>query len=488
MTTTAAQPATVPVPRVAAAPARPRATSRAVRLRPATRRAWWPDAVGALTWGSLLVVTALWVSAGGVQAVVAGPAEALSSLGRLTGLVASNLLLLQVLGMARVPFVERAYGADRLARWHRWVGFTSFHLMLVHIVTLVLAENLYSGDGVVSSAWSMALTYPGMLLAWAGTLLLTMVVVLSMRAARRRLRYESWHLLHLYAYLGVGLALPHQLWTGTDLTAQPWAAAYWWGLYGVVLACVLVYRVAVPLWLSGRHRLQVESVVPAGRDTVTVHVTGRDLHRLRAEAGQYFVWRFLSGPGWTRGHPLSLSAAPSSAGLRITVGTDGDDGERIATLTPGTRVLVEGPYGRMTTSARTRPRIAAFAAGTGIAPVMALLHDNAVPGHAAGGDTLVHRMGDEQDGSLLTDATWLAERHGLRHVPLVGHRSRTGTSWLPEQYGHVTGPEAVRLLVPDLDQHDVFVCGPDAWADAVVADVRAAGVPESAIHLERYTW
>ena len=55
-----------------------------------------------------------------------------------------------------------------------------------------------------------------MLLATAGTALLVMVVVTSVRAARRRLRYESWHLLHLYAYLGVGLALPHQLWTGTD--------------------------------------------------------------------------------------------------------------------------------------------------------------------------------------------------------------------------------------------------------------------------------
>ena len=58
--------------------------------------------------------------------------------------------------------------------------------------------------------------YPGMLLAVAGTACLVMVVVTSVRAARRRLRYESWHLLHLYAYLGVGLALPHQLWTGQE--------------------------------------------------------------------------------------------------------------------------------------------------------------------------------------------------------------------------------------------------------------------------------
>jgi len=28
--------------------------------------------------------------------------------------------------MARVPQIERAYGQDRLARWHRLTGFTSF--------------------------------------------------------------------------------------------------------------------------------------------------------------------------------------------------------------------------------------------------------------------------------------------------------------------------------------------------------------------------
>ncbi|WP_246247857.1 hypothetical protein [Cellulomonas septica] len=77
---------------------------------------------------------------------------------------------------------------------------------------------------------------------------------------------------------------------------------------------------------------------------------------------------------------------------------------------------------------------------------------------------------------------------GLRYVPLTGARSITGTTWLPADLGHVPGPDAVRWLVPDLDEHDVVVCGPGPWADAVVAAVRAAGVPDSALHLERYDW
>src|SRR4051812_20947510 len=192
---------------------------------------WWADAGGVGAGFSLLIVTALWVSNGGVQQIGGGGPDAVSAIGRLTGLWASDLLLLQVLLMARVPLVERAFGQDRLARWHRWTGFTSFHLMLAHIVLITGGYAGAARTGAPAELRDMIVSYPGMLLATAGTALLVMVVVTPVRAARRRLRYESWHLLHLYAYLGVGLALPHQLWTGTDFTSSPVARAYWWTLY-----------------------------------------------------------------------------------------------------------------------------------------------------------------------------------------------------------------------------------------------------------------
>jgi DMSO/TMAO reductase YedYZ heme-binding membrane subunit len=194
---------------------------------------WWADVAAAGAGLSLVAVVALWVSNRGLQQLFGGGPDAVSAVGRLTGLVAADLLLLQVLLMARVPLVERAFGQDRLARWHRWTGFTSLHLIVAHIALITLGYAAALPTGVVAELWDMIVSYPGMLLATAGTLLLVMVVVTSVRAARRRLRYESWHLLHLYAYLGVGLALPHQLWTGADFISSPVARAYWWTLYTV---------------------------------------------------------------------------------------------------------------------------------------------------------------------------------------------------------------------------------------------------------------
>ena len=95
-----------------------RVVRRAV-VRPTPRS--WRDAAGVLAWASLLIVVALWVAGDGVQHV--GPGGiGLSSVGRLTGLVSADLLLLQVLLMARLPFVERAWGQDELVRRHRLVG------------------------------------------------------------------------------------------------------------------------------------------------------------------------------------------------------------------------------------------------------------------------------------------------------------------------------------------------------------------------------
>src|SRR5947209_2047 len=175
--------------------------------------------------------------------------------GRLTGLPASDLLLVQVLLMARVPVLERAFGQDRLARIHRWVGFASFNLMIAHIGLITWGYAAGRLGAAPGELWDLTVTYPGMLLAVAGTGCLVMVVVTSIRAARRKLRYESWHLLHLYAYLGVGLALPHQLWTGADFTASPIATLYWWTVYLLAAGSVLLFRLGVPLWRSARHRL-----------------------------------------------------------------------------------------------------------------------------------------------------------------------------------------------------------------------------------------
>jgi len=460
----------------------PPAAVRRIPARPAPR-GWWKDVAGAAALLSITAVVALWLTNGGLRNLGAQGGAATSA-GRLTGLIASDLLLLQVLLMARIPWLERSYGQDTLARRHRLVGFASFWLMIAHVVLITVGYAQSGQSGFLGTAWDLVVTYPGMLLATAGTTLLVLVVVLSIRAARRRQRYETWHLIHLYAYLGVGLALPHQLWTGADFTASAPTRIFWWTAYGATLAAVLIFRVGMPAWRSAYHRLRVAAVVPEAPGVVSVHLRGHRLDRLPVRAGQFFLCRFLDGPGWSRAHPYTLSAAPRTDELRITVKDLGDGSSRVASLRPGTRVLIEGPFGVMTAARHRRHKVLLIAAGVGITTMRALL-DDLTPIAAA--TTLLYRVGRHEEPVFQNELDAYARRHHVRVIYLRGNRSDRG-SWLPAQYAHGTDLDALRQLVPDVAGHEAYLCGPPPWMDAARTTLQQAGIPTDHIHLEEFAW
>ena len=440
---------------------------------------------GSLLWLALLLPAFWWAADGGLRDLASGGAAALTSAGRISGLAAAVLLLAQVVLMARVPTLEQAFGQDRLARLHRIVGFTSFNLMLAHLVTITWGYAAGQLTSTPRTLWDLVVNYPGMLLATAGTAALVLVVGTSIRAARRRLRYESWHLLHLYAYLGVGLALPHQLWTGQQFLASPARAAFWWTAWALAAGAVLIWRIGLPVARNLRHRLRVTSVVREAPGIASVYVSGHHLERLRVEAGHFFTWRFLGRPGWTRANPYSVSAGPDGRSLRITVQDVGDGSRSAFRLRRGTRVLVEGPYGRLSARARTRHKVALIGAGVGITPLRALAEGLAYrPGEAV----LLQRFTDEPLFARELDV--LARERGLQLIDVPGHR-RAPDSWLGEVAGPASRASDVAVLrawIPDIAARDVYVCGPGPWTALVRRSLVAAGVPDDHIHLENFSW
>src|ERR1019366_3662674 len=105
-------------------------------------------------------------------------------------------------------------------------------------------------------------------------------------------------------------------------------------------------------------------------------------------------------------HPYSLSAAPDGKTLRITAAHLGDGSARLAAPRPGTKVIFEGPYGRLHEGVRTRRKVLLMASGIGITPMRALLEGlDQRPGEV----TLIYRASSEQDHILTDEVTTLAE-------------------------------------------------------------------------------
>ncbi len=449
---------------------------QAPALRGATRarRRLSAGIVGLFVVGNAAVITWLWVHGGNVTKVHT-TGEVLTSIARLTGLLSAYLALIQVVLLARLPALERVVGFDRLSRWHRWNGHACIDLVVVHVVFSVwgyaLMDRLPLTKEISSMIWGGI--YPGMITATVGTGLLLGVVATSVVIVRRRMSYEWWYAVHLMAYAGIALAWFHQIPTGNELVLDKTAADYWRGLYLATLAVLLVFRVLAPLAATLRHRLRVAEVTPEGPGVVSVRITGRNLERLRAHAGQFFVWRFLDGRRWWTAHPFSLSAAPDGRSLRITVKALGDHSARLGELRPGTRVLAEGPFGVFTEQARRRDKVVLIAGGIGITPIRALLET------MRGEIVVLYRAVSESDVIFRHELDEIAEARGAEVHYVVGdHRDAAGADLLSA--GHLAE------LVPDIRERDVFLCGPPAMTAVLEQNVRRAKVPRRHIHTERF--
>jgi predicted ferric reductase len=423
--------------------------------------------------GNAGVITWLWVHGGNVTKVHT-TGEALTSIARITGLWSAYLALIQVVLLARLPALERVVGFDRLSRWHRWNGHVTIDLVIAHVVFSVwgyaLMDKLPIPKEISTMIWGGV--YPGMITATVGTGMLIGVVATSLVIVRRRLSYEWWYVVHLLAYAGIALAWFHQIPTGNELVLDRTAANYWRALYIATLVVLVFFRVLVPLGGALRHRLRVAEVVPEGPGVVSVRITGRKVDRLRAQAGQFFLWRFLDGRRWHTAHPFSLSAAPDGKSLRITVKALGDHTGRLAELRPGTRVVAEGPFGVFTERVRRREKALLIAGGIGITPVRALLET------MRGDVVVVYRAIAEADVIFREELDTLAQARGATVHYVLGDHRGDGADLL--------SPAHLKELVPDIEERDVYLCGPPAMTEVLEHNVRGTRVPRRHIHIERF--
>ncbi|HUI48762.1 MAG TPA: ferric reductase-like transmembrane domain-containing protein, partial [Acidimicrobiia bacterium] len=356
-----------------------------------------------------VVTMGLWLRHGGIGAI-SGRGSLPTAIGQVTALIGTYAMLVQILLMSRIAWLERGIGLDRLAVWHRWLGFATVWLITGHVVFTTIGYA--RGDRV--SLWAQSRDfishYPDVLIAWIGFLLLVLVAVVSMRAARRRMRRETWYFIHLGAYLAVVLSFAHQLAVGSDLDGDRAARVWWVGLYVLVFGAILLWRVLVPAVANARHGLRVRSVHQEAPGVVSITLTGRRVMALGAEPGQFFLWRFLTRDGWWKAHPFSLSAAPRKNSLRITVKDLGDDTRRMQSIRPGTRVIVEGPYGTFTAARRASRRILLVAGGIGITPLRALLDAFAPPDDVV----LLYRIAKPEDAVFGSELRMFADLPNVR--------------------------------------------------------------------------
>jgi predicted ferric reductase len=394
-------------------------------------------------------------------------------LGRICAMVGTYGVIITLFLIARIPWFEREVGFDKTVYWHRKIAPYALFLIGFHVIFTVVGYSITDKTSALHELWSLVTTTRWILPATAGLILMIMAGVTSYKVARRRITYETWWVIHLYTYLAVALSYAHQVSLGNAFIRNHLASTIWLVLTVSAAGSLVLFRWVLPILRGLRYQLRVHAVVVEGPGVVSVWLTGHNLRKMKASAGQFFCWRFMTPELWWHAHPYSLSAPPDGKYLRITVKDLGDHSRALADLKPGTKVIAEGPYGAFTASRRNGERVVLIAGGVGITPIRAVLEELPVNTQV----DVLYRARSHDEVVLRRELDQLADRPHTNIRYLVGNRKEFPMD-----------ARSLRRLVPQIASSDVYICGPESMTNTVRHAITVLGVPESHIHDEAFAF
>jgi ring-1,2-phenylacetyl-CoA epoxidase subunit PaaE len=240
------------------------------------------------------------------------------------------------------------------------------------------------------------------------------------------------------------------------------------------------------------HRLRVADVA---RETPHAVVVAFDVpEELRAAfrftPGQFLTLR-TSVDGEECRRSYSICSGAGDARLRVAV--KAVDGGRFSSyanerLQPGEMLDVMTPEGRFFTplDPAHRKRYVAFAAGSGITPVISLIKST-LETEPRSRFTLVYGNRFVRSIMFCDELEDLKDRYlgrfALYHVLSRDHQE------IELFNGRIDGEKCALFfdrLLPPAEIDEAFVCGPAGMIDAVEGALRAAGLPRERIHVERF--
>jgi len=429
-------------------------------------------------WGTLGVLTLLWLAADPIHSGLTPFSATWLSIVFFTGILAMGAMSVAMLLAIRSDRVESAVGGlDKGYRLHRWLGIATLVFALAHWLWITaqgtfiargwmprgkrppppthgITAQLAHLQGPARGAGSWAL--------W-GTAILVVLALVQWFPYRWFLRT---HRILAIAYL---LLVFH---TVVLMKTPYWTQPVAWvmvlllivGTAGAVIA--LVRRV-------GRTRRAVGEV-----DVVDQH---GDVHILQVgvclkdkwsghKAGQFAFVDFEDGEG---PHPFTISSPWKDDGhLTFLIKELGDYTRTLpSTLHKGDLVTVEGPYGRFDFHS-ARPRQIWISAGIGITPFLSRMQELAQHPDDKIID-LYHATG-KRDIRPIEQLRRLAKAAHVRlHI------------WVREEDGTLRA-ERIRAALPEWNSADVWFCGPVALGTELRHDFVEHGLPESAFHQELF--
>jgi predicted ferric reductase len=402
----------------------------------------------------------------------------IAQIAKTVGLVGYAVLALQFVLAARLKWIERPFGLDKLFAFHKAMGLIATTLLVAHPLLMAWARRraslLYRWD----APWPIHVGRVALLL------LVTTVVIACVRKVIR-LEYERWRRWHnILAVSVLVLGFVHRSAMGVARTGP--MGVLWAGLLGAALIAYFYHRIYWPY----RGRLRPFEIVEVHQETPevwTLRFRPTDLRPRTAHLpGQFHFITFYRNGLPIEEHPFTISSAAEADGsLTSTIKASGDFTRKIARIVVGDRAAIRGPFGRFSHILHPDDDDLVFiAGGVGITPLMSMLRHMRNTGRWKR-VLLIYGNRREEDIVFRAELDGMAQDHAA-HLTLVHVLSGADAYWQGAR-GRIDRDLVFRHAGERIDSKAFYVCGPPAMTTAVIASLRELGVPARRIHNERFS-
>jgi len=434
----------------------------------------------AWAWGFLYGLAVLGVPAAAMMFGQAADGHSLGyQAGRCLALAGFTILCLQVALTGRLRVVERPFGLDVLARFHRRAGVGAGVLLACHPALLAVFGL---GPGIFVS-----LRLPWYIWAAKGAALLVFANIAVSRFQRRLgIGFERWRFAHDLLGPAIVILIFVHAWfvrKGFQGTALAYAVPL---LAGGSLALFVWHRIIRPM--RAARRPYVVTGVSRGANQVwtLTFAPPKGCETYAYLPGQFhFVTLKTRALPWQE-HHFTIASSPARAGeVSSTIKDLGDFTADIGKTAPGDTAVLEGPFGRFSYLLHPKDRDVVFlAGGIGITPLMGMLRHMRDTG-ARLPVMLAYANKSEADIVFRAelDAIAAGESPRLRVAHVL---SRPDEGWTGER-GHLDETMLRRVLGENMTGKAFYVSGPPGFVTAALRSLKRLGVPERRIRRERFS-
>ena len=379
----------------------------------------------------------------------------IQNLGQLSGLTGILLMAANFILAARGKWLEKKSGGlGRMYHDHHWIGATVWVVLLAHPLLL---SGQYLGVSVILAMQQLLQDY-GQYPVWLGIGALLLMMVLLSITFFAKWEYQKWKLSH--RLLGVTLILAglHVLLIPGNLSGNPWLRGYLLLVVGVGIYA-WIYRIWMQSTAGTKAEYRIKKIRKLGENMTEIIMKPAGAG-IRYQPGQFvFVDFDITGMAGEQ-HPFSITTGGGNGELGIAVKNLGDFTGKMMDLKEGTRVWIEGPYGKFAQKFVKAKKQVWIGGGIGITPFV---------GMARG---LTPKQIEKLDIYYV-----VSERKEAVLVPEgVGTRV-----WVSKERGRITGNEIAKEI-EDLRERKIMLCGPKPMMASLKMQFAELGVkPEDII-------